>query len=68
MRKATTAIALATLIPDWVSTSDINSVYKWLRDDAVLPYGILRRQGHGDRKAAMRLLGFRGYVTQILMD
>ena len=45
MRKATTAIALATLIPDWVSTSDISSVYKWLRDDAVLPYGILRRQG-----------------------
>ena len=39
MRKAATAIALATLLPDWVSTSDINSVYKWLDDDAVLPYG-----------------------------
>jgi hypothetical protein len=39
MRKATTAIALATLLPDWASTSDINSIYKWLDDDAVLPYG-----------------------------
>ena len=39
MRKATTAIALAALIPDWASTSDINSVYKWLDDDAILPYG-----------------------------
>ena len=44
MRKATTAIALATLIPDWASTADINGVYKWLDDDAVLPMGILRRQ------------------------
>lgn len=39
MRKATTATALAPLLPDWASTSDINSVYKWLDDDAVLPYG-----------------------------
>ncbi len=39
MRKATTAIALASLLPDWASTSDIISVYKWLDDDPVLPYG-----------------------------
>jgi hypothetical protein len=38
MRKATTAIALATLLPDWASTSDINSVHKWLHDEAVLSY------------------------------
>ena len=37
MRQTTTAIALATLIPDWASTSDINSVYQWLGDDVVLP-------------------------------
>ena len=39
MRKATAATALATPLFDWASTSDINSVYKWLGDDAVLPYG-----------------------------
>ncbi len=39
MRKATTATALATPLFDWASTSDINNVYKWLDDDAVLPYG-----------------------------
>jgi hypothetical protein len=39
MRKATTATALATPLFDWASTSDINSVYKWLGDDAVLAYG-----------------------------
>ena len=39
MRKAITAIALATLLPDWASTSDINSVHKWLHDEAVLSYG-----------------------------
>ncbi len=39
MRKATTATALATPLSDWASTSDINSVYKWLGDDAVPPYG-----------------------------
>ena len=39
MRKATTAIALTILLPDWASTSDINNVYKWLDDDVVFPYG-----------------------------
>jgi len=39
MRQATTEIALATLLPDWASTSDINSVCKWLDDDAVLSHG-----------------------------
>lgn len=39
MRKATTAIALATLRPDWASTSDINGVHEWLHDEAVLSYG-----------------------------
>jgi hypothetical protein len=39
MRQATTAIALVPLLPDWVPTSDINSVYECLGDDAVPPYG-----------------------------
>ena len=40
MRIGTRVIALATLLPDWATTSDINSVSKWLDDDAVLPYGV----------------------------
>ncbi len=39
MRKATTAMALATPLPVWASTSDINSVHKWLDDEAVPPCG-----------------------------
>jgi hypothetical protein len=45
MRKATTAIALATRLPDRASISDISplstlhSVHKWLDDDAAPPYG-----------------------------
>ncbi len=39
MRQATTAIALAPLLPDWVPTSDINSVYKWHDDGVVLANG-----------------------------
>ena len=35
----TTVIALATLLPDRASTSDIDSVYEWLDNDAGLPYG-----------------------------
>jgi len=37
--KATTAIALATLLPGWASTSEISGVFKRLDDEAVLPYG-----------------------------
>ena len=39
MGKGITAIALATPLPDWASTSDINSVHEWLHDEAVLSYG-----------------------------
>jgi len=39
MRKATAANAPATLLPDWASISDINSVHKWLDAAAVLPCG-----------------------------
>ncbi len=39
MRMATTAIALATQLPVWASTSEINSVCKRLDDEAVLHYG-----------------------------
>jgi hypothetical protein len=39
MRKATTAIALATLLADRASTTDIDRGNAWLDDDAVRPYG-----------------------------
>ncbi len=54
MRKATTAIALATRLPDRASISDISppstlhSVHKWLDDDAVPPYGDSAPAGQTD--------------------
>ena len=62
MRQATTAIAQAPLLPDWVPTSDINSVYQWHDDGTVLPYGVLRRQITRDREAAAR---FPGLIRQV---
>ena len=60
MRKATAAIALATLLPDWASNSDMNIVHKWLDAAAVLPCGEFAAAEYTELERQRRDRNFNG--------